>query len=46
LNDDEAVMKMELSGDPVMVFRAEDNRQLKVIYRRQDGNYGIIAPEA
>lgn len=46
LNDDEAVMKMELSGDPVMVFRAEENRQLKVIYRRQDGNYGIIAPEA
>ena len=46
LSDDEAVMKMELSGDPVMVFRAEGNRQLKVIYRRQDGNYGIIAPEA
>jgi len=46
LSDDEAVMKMELSGDPVLVFRAESNRQLKVIYRRQDGNYGIIAPEA
>jgi putative sigma-54 modulation protein len=46
LSDDEAVMKMELSGDPVMVFRAESDRQLKVIYRRQDGNYGIIAPEA
>jgi putative sigma-54 modulation protein len=46
LNDSEAVMKMELSGDPVMVFRAESDRQLKVIYRRQDGNYGIIAPEA
>ena len=46
LSDDEAVMKMELSGDSVMVFRAESGRQLKVIYRRQDGNYGIIAPEA
>jgi|AMWB02.1.fsa_nt_gi putative sigma-54 modulation protein len=46
LNDGEAVMKMELSGDPVMVFRDESDRQLKVIYRRQDGNYGIIAPEA
>ena len=46
LSDVEAIMKMELSGDSVMVFRSESNRQLKVIYRRQDGNYGIIAPEA
>jgi putative sigma-54 modulation protein len=46
LNDDEAIMKMELSGDPVMVFRAESDRQFKVIYRRPDGNYGIIEPEA
>ncbi len=46
LDDSEAVMKMELSGDPVMVFRAESDRRLKVIYRRPDGNYGIIEPEA
>ena len=46
LDDSEAVMKMELTGDPVMVFRAEVDRRLKVIYRRHDGNYGIIEPEA
>lgn len=46
LNDAEAVMKMELSGEPLMVFRAESDRKLKVIYRRPDGNYGIIEPEA
>ncbi len=46
LSDDEAVMKMELSRDSVMVFRSESDRQLKVIYRRYDGNYGIIEPEA
>ena len=46
LDDSEAVMKMELTGDPVMVFRAESDRRLKVIYRRHDGNYGIIEPEA
>ena len=39
-------MKMELSGESVMVFRAESDRRLKVIYRRHDGNYGIIEPEA
>ena len=46
LDDGEAVMKMELSGDPVMVYKGEADRHLKVIYRRHDGNYGIIEPEA
>lgn len=45
LTDDEAVMKMELSGCPIMVFRHEQTRKLKVIYRRDDGNYGVIEPE-
>lgn len=45
LNNDEAIMKMELSGDMFMIFRAEDDRKLKVIYRRSDGNFGIIEPE-
>jgi putative sigma-54 modulation protein len=45
LTSDEAVMKMELSGDPFLVFKAEDDMKLKVIYRTKDGNYGIIHPE-
>jgi len=45
LTDDEAVMKMELSGSSIMVFRHEETRKLKVIYRRDDGNYGVIEPE-
>jgi len=45
LNYDEAVMKMELSGDRFMVFRNESDQRLKVIYRRTDENYGIIEPE-
>lgn len=42
---EEAVMKMELSNDHFMVFRSEEDRNLKVIYRRRDGSYGIISPE-
>jgi len=42
---DEAVMKMELSDDHFMLFRAEEDQALKVIYRRRDGSYGIISPE-
>jgi putative sigma-54 modulation protein len=45
LTDDEAVMKMELTGLPVIVFRDEVTRKFKVIYQRDDGNYGIIQPE-
>jgi len=42
---DEAVMKMELSDDHFLIFRSEEERDLKVMYRRRDGSYGIISPE-
>ena len=45
LTAEEAVMKMELSDDPFMLFRGEEDRKLKVIYRRSDGNYGLILAE-
>lgn len=46
LSLDEAIMKMELSQDVFLVYRSEDDRKIKVIYRRCDGNFGIIEPEA
>lgn len=42
---DEAIMKMELSNDQFLLFISEEDRKLKVIYRRKDGNYGLILPE-
>jgi putative sigma-54 modulation protein len=46
LNWDEAIMKMELSGDPFLVFRNEaDGKKINVIYRRKDGDFGILMPE-
>ncbi len=42
---DEAMMKMELSNDNFMVFNNEEDQKLKVIYRRRDGHYGLIATE-
>lgn len=42
LTDDEAIMKMELSGRHAMVYRHEESRKLKVIYRQEDGNYCVI----
>jgi ribosomal subunit interface protein len=40
----EAVMQMELSGAPVMVFRKEGKTGVNVVYRRDDGNIGWIDP--
>ena len=45
LTTEEAIMKMELSDDGFMLFRCEEDRKLKVIYRRKDGHYGLILPE-
>lgn len=42
---DEAVMKMELSGDPFLLFKCEEDQKLKVIYRRDDGDFGVIEPQ-
>lgn len=40
----EAVMQMELSGSPLLVFRNEKHRGVNVVYRRDDGNIGWIDP--
>ncbi len=45
LTTDEAMMKIELSGDQFLIFRSEEDHKLKVIYRRTDGHYGLIQPE-
>ncbi len=42
LTTEEAVMKMELSGDQFLIYKNEVDHKLKVIYRRKDENYGII----
>jgi|TARA_R110002020_G_scaffold475452_1_gene710143 ribosomal subunit interface protein len=40
----EAVMHMELSGAPVLVFRKQGKDGVNVVYRRDDGNIGWIDP--
>ncbi len=45
LTQEEAIMKMELSDAQFKVYRSEEDQKLKVIYRREDGDYGVIEPE-
>lgn len=40
----EAVMQMEIVGAPVLVFRNEGNKEINVVYTREDGNIGWIDP--
>jgi len=40
----EAVMRMELAGQKILVFRNESHGGVNVVYRRDDGNIGWIDP--
>jgi putative sigma-54 modulation protein len=42
---DEAVNQMELLGHDFFLFIDADTDRLNVLYRRSDGNYGLIEPE-
>lgn len=42
---DEAAMQLDLSTEGFLVFRNAANEALNVIYRRKDGNYGLIEPD-
>ncbi len=42
---DEAAFQMELLGHDFFLFQDSDTGQHNVIYRRRDGDYGLIQPE-
>lgn len=44
MNDEEAILQLELLGHDFFVFVAEDTSEINVIYRRLDGDYGILQP--
>ena len=43
---DEAIEQMELLGHTFFVFTDAETNQVSVVYRRQDGNYGLIVPQS
>ncbi len=44
MNLDEAIMQIEMLDHEFFVFRNTDGDQINVLYRRKDGNYGLIVP--
>jgi len=42
---EEAVMQMDLLGHSFFVFTNAETDEVNVVYKRKDGNYGLIEPE-
>jgi putative sigma-54 modulation protein len=45
MSPEEAVLQLELVGHDFFVFRNADTDELNVVYRRRDGDYGLIEPQ-
>jgi putative sigma-54 modulation protein len=39
---EDAVMQLNLLGDELLVFTDIESQSISVLYRRKDGNYGLI----
>ncbi len=42
IDEDEAITQMELLGHPFFVFKNVETDKINVVYKRNDGDYGII----
>ncbi len=45
MNVEEAILQMDLLGHNFFVFANAETEAISVIYKRKDGNYGLIEPE-
>ena len=45
LYPDEAIVDLEISQRGFVVFHDQQNHKLAILFRRQDGDYGLIHPE-
>ena len=45
MNVEEAIMQMNLLGHDFFMFTSSETEQVNVLYRRKDGNYGLIESE-
>ncbi|SFB06639.1 ribosome hibernation-promoting factor, HPF/YfiA family [Clostridium frigidicarnis] len=45
MSTDEAILQMELLGHNFFVYENSDDGEVNVLYKRKDGNYGLIEPE-
>jgi putative sigma-54 modulation protein len=46
MSPEEAVLQLELVGHDFFVFRNAESGEVNVVYRRREGNYGLIEPSS
>ena len=44
MSEEEAMLQLELLGHAFYVFRNVDTNEINVLYKRKDGNFGLIEP--
>lgn len=42
MNEEEAILQMELVGHEFFVYKDSENNNICILYKRKDGDYGII----
>ena len=42
---EEAILQMELVGHNFFVFQDADENKIAVVYKRKDGDYGLLEPD-
>lgn len=45
MSEDEAIDQMELLGHNFFIFYNAETAKIGVLYRREDGNYGVLEPQ-
>lgn len=45
LSAEDAVLELQASGEDVLVFRDADSDQIHVVYRRRNGDFGLVEPD-
>ncbi|MHB1452864.1 MAG: ribosome hibernation-promoting factor, HPF/YfiA family [Saccharofermentanales bacterium] len=45
MDPEEATLQMEMLGHSFLLFLNMDNSKVNLVYKRKDGNYGLIEPE-
>ena len=45
MTPEEAIMQMNMLGHEFFMFRDDDSGEINVVYRRKNGDYGLLVPE-
>ena len=45
MDSEEAILQMDLLGHNFFVYRDSESSKVNVVYKRKDGNYGLLEPE-